>query len=81
MSWTLAPALVQLRQELNARWPGRSKASDGTIGDAAHKARVSEHNPDADGVVAGTFEIAPPDKPEAFKTYLSWTMRRAPAKK
>ncbi|MCE5247502.1 MAG: hypothetical protein ABFD84_14810 [Candidatus Polarisedimenticolia bacterium] len=37
--------------------------------------------PDADGVVAGTFEIAPPDKPEAFKTYLSWTMRRAPAKK
>lgn len=51
MSWTLAPALVQLRQELNARWPGRSKASDGTIGDAAHKSRVSEHNPDEDGVV------------------------------
>ena len=38
--------------------------------------------PGADGVVVGTFEIAPPDKPEAFKTYLSWTMRRAaPAKK
>ena len=45
MSWHLAPALVQLRAEVNARWPGRSKRSDGTIGDAAHSARRSDHNP------------------------------------
>lgn len=50
-TWTLAPALTQLLTEINRRWPGRSKALDGTIGDAAHRARVSEHNPDSLGVV------------------------------
>ena len=47
MSWHLAPALVQLRAEVNARWPKRSKRSDGTIGDAAHSARRSDHNPNS----------------------------------
>ncbi len=46
-TWRLAPALDQLFDEANALWPKRSKASDGTIGDAAHSARVSQHNPDA----------------------------------
>lgn len=50
-NWTLAPALTQLIQEVNARWPKRSKAYDGTIGDTAHQARTSEHNPDSLGVV------------------------------
>nr|DAQ80096.1 MAG TPA: Penicillin-insensitive murein endopeptidase [Caudoviricetes sp.] len=49
--WTLAPALVALRDEVNARWPGRDKSSDGTIGDLAHQRGVSEHNPDLEGVV------------------------------
>lgn len=31
--------------EVNARWPGRGKASDGTIGDAEHATRSSDHNP------------------------------------
>jgi hypothetical protein len=47
----LAPSLVELRAEINARWPKRSKASDGWLGDAAHAARKSEHNPDSRGVV------------------------------
>jgi len=47
----LAPSLVRLRAAVNADWPNRSKASDGWIGNAAHAARVSQHNPDANGCV------------------------------
>lgn len=47
-SWFLAPSLEKLRDEVNAAYPGRSKKIDGTIGDAAHSARVSQHNPNRD---------------------------------
>lgn len=51
--WYLAPSLVALRTEINRRWPNRDKTSDGSIGDASHAARKSDHNPDWDagGVV------------------------------
>lgn len=42
----LAPSLARLRTSVNTRWPGRDKRSDGWIGDAAHAARKSDHNPD-----------------------------------
>lgn len=45
MAWHLAPSLVQLRDEVNARWPHRPKGSDGTVGDTSHSARRSDHNP------------------------------------
>ncbi len=43
--WKLAPALAALISDVNATWPRRDKTYDGTIGDAAHAARKSEHNP------------------------------------
>ena len=52
---TLAPALAQLRAQIDAAFPTRSKISDGWIGDAAHAARggasVSQHNPNVHDVV------------------------------
>jgi hypothetical protein len=45
MSWRLAKSLETLRAQVNKQYPGRSKASDGTIGDAAHSSRASDHNP------------------------------------
>lgn len=47
----LAPSLAKLRAEINAKWPRRDKRSDGWLGDAAHRARKSEHNPDGKGCV------------------------------
>lgn len=51
MSWRLARALEQLRAQVNEQWPKRSKQSDGSIGDASHSSRTSDHNPDGSGVV------------------------------
>jgi hypothetical protein len=44
--WRLAPSLVRLVNETDRLFPKRSKASDGSIGDPAHAARASDHNPD-----------------------------------
>jgi hypothetical protein len=51
-SWYEAPSLGRLKQAVDLRWPGRDRRSDGSIGDSAHQARTSDHNPDrATGVV------------------------------
>lgn len=42
---TLAPALVTMYREANTKFPGRETASDGSIGDADHTTRTSDHNP------------------------------------
>lgn len=45
MSWRNAKSIVTLLQEVNRAYPNRSKRSDGTIGDADHQNRRSDHNP------------------------------------
>lgn len=51
MAWKNAPSVAAALAEATRRWPKRSKESDGTIGDAAHSARESDHNPDDKGIV------------------------------
>jgi Putative peptidoglycan binding domain len=46
-----APALVKLWSQVKAQFPHRSTEDDGMLGDVRHQARVSDHNPNAIGIV------------------------------
>lgn len=50
-NWILIPCLKALFAEFDRIAPGRDRASDGSIGDAAHQKEVSDHNPDETGSV------------------------------
>jgi hypothetical protein len=49
VSWYLNEALTTIRAEVDRAFPNRDRGSDGTIGDPAHAARSSDHNPDPAG--------------------------------
>jgi hypothetical protein len=46
MAWDVAKSLDKLLSQINELAPHRSKASDGSIGDTAHQAGASDHNPE-----------------------------------
>lgn len=39
-----SPAILQALSDADDKWPERNRASDGTMGDARHQARKSDHN-------------------------------------
>jgi hypothetical protein len=49
--WRPAESIVRLLTEANLANPRRDKSSDGIVGDSRHAARISDHNPDRNGVV------------------------------
>jgi hypothetical protein len=51
MNPRLCKAGQQLRLQVDDSYPDRDKSSDGWLGDTSHKARRSDHNPDAKGIV------------------------------
>ena len=51
MSWKPVAGVTVMRNQINKRWPDRDKRSDGVVGDLAHQARPSDHNPDSRGYV------------------------------
>lgn len=55
-AWRVAYSLAKLKDQVNAGYPNRSKGSDGFVGDTAHAATVSDHNPNSAGVVTA-FDI------------------------
>ncbi len=48
MKARLSKSVIQLREQADDAYPDRDRKSDGTIGDAKHSTRKSDHNPDPD---------------------------------
>jgi hypothetical protein len=58
MTAVLTAALTSLRSGFNTAFPARDKTTDGWIGDAAHQAETSGHNPDDTAGVSAEYQDA-----------------------
>lgn len=63
-SWILTLGLQNLRRQIDLWAPDRDHTSDGTIGDAAHEAEVSGHNPDDTSGSRAEWNRDPDNTPE-----------------
>ena len=52
--WRVGLSIETLGKQVDALWPGRGKASDGTLGNTAHQNRRSDHNPN---ISDGPFDV------------------------
>jgi hypothetical protein len=78
-SWKLTDGLQNLRNQVNAAFPDRDKTSDGTIGDAAHQAETSGHNPDDKSGAKAEWNGDPDSTPEVRAWDMDSDLRAAPA--
>lgn len=53
----LSKSVIQLREQADDAYPDRKRDSDGTIGDARHSARKSDHNPDPDSGIIRALDL------------------------
>jgi len=74
-------SLTNFRAAVNTKYPRRDKQSDGWIGDEAHQATDSDHNPDSDGSVDAwdmDVDLRSGDDPAAIES-LKAVFQRHPA--
>ena len=48
---------ITLRDQIDRRWPKRSKTSDGWVADYAHSQRISDHNPSGVGQIVRAIDV------------------------
>jgi hypothetical protein len=74
----LSKALIQLREQADDAYPDRKRDSDGTIGDAKHSTRKSDHNPDPDSGYVRAIDLdADFDKSSSTAAYFADQIRIA----
>lgn len=75
-TWELAPSLVTLARQVNEAYP-LSHVADGTLGNASHSARTSDHNPD-DNRIVHAIDIGEVVEDDAFDVAESIRLSRDP---
>jgi hypothetical protein len=78
-NWILTLGLQNLRAQVNEAFPARDKTSDGTIGDAAHQAETSGHNPDDTPGSSPEWNGDPDSTPEVRAWDMDSTLNAPPA--